>query len=158
MTNEGAATEMRVLTLPPTRRDGEVTHRLLHAAHVECQLCSDPSEAVREIGRGAGALLLTEKILTVPGFDEILETLRKQEPWSDLPIVMLLQGGALSAGASQMLSSLSNVTLLERPAPIRTVISAVQAALRARVRQYQIREQFEQIRRAEAERQQLLER
>lgn len=149
---------MRVLTLPPTRRDGEVTHRLLRAAHVECQLCSDPSEAVREIGRGAGALLLTEKILTVPGFNEILETLGKQEPWSDLPIVMLLQGGALSAGASQMLSSLSNVTLLERPAPIRTVISAVQAALRARVRQYQIREQFQQIRRAEAERQQLLER
>jgi signal transduction histidine kinase len=46
-----------------------------------------------------------------------------------------------------VLQALDNVTLLERPAPMRTVISAVQAALRERRRQYQIREQMEEIRR-----------
>src|SRR5688572_4277869 len=63
---------------------------------------------------------------------------------------MLIHGGAPSTSASRVLSSLSNVTLLERPAPTRSVVSAVEAALRARQRQYQIREQLREIRHAEA--------
>ena len=42
------------------------------------------------------------------------------------------------------LERLSNVTLLERPRP-RALVSAVQAALRARRRQYQIRDQLEEL-------------
>src|SRR4029078_85701 len=58
----------------------------------------------------------------------------------------------------RFLSSLSNLTLIERPAPTRSVVSAVQTALRARERQYQIREQFHAIRDAEARMRELQER
>ena len=46
----------------------------------------------------------------------------------------------------RVLDSLRNVTLLERPTSSRTLLSSVQAALRARARQYQLRDQFEMLR------------
>jgi signal transduction histidine kinase len=48
-----------------------------------------------------------------------------------------------------VLAQLTNVTLLDRPTSVRTLTSAVQAALRARRRQYQIRDQIEALRHAE---------
>jgi signal transduction histidine kinase/ActR/RegA family two-component response regulator len=67
-----------------------------------------------------------------------------------------MRGGSESPVATRVLRALRNVTLLERPAPMRSVLSAVEAAVRSRVRQYQIRDQVELIRRAEATAQQLL--
>src|SRR5205085_825445 len=94
----------------------------------------------------------------------LLGALREQPAWSDLPIVLLMPGGMHSTQADEVLSSLRNVTLLERPTSTRSLVSAVQAAVRGRQRQYQIRDQIEFVRNAEArareltdERQQLLE-
>ena len=141
--------KLRVLQIAPTRRDGEVTRSLLSKAGIECLVCSDAGELAGHIALGAGCVLMTESALSEPDFMAVIEVLERQEHWSDLPIVMLLHGGAPSPAAVRVLSLLRNVTLLERPAPIRSVISAVQAALRARERQYQIRDQFEALRNAE---------
>ena len=70
---------------------------------------------------------------------------------------MLMQGSVASTAATKLIHDLGNVTLLERPAPTRSVVSAVQTAIRSRQRQYQIRDQMEAIRSAQDERQQLLE-
>jgi hypothetical protein len=53
----------RVLLLPPTRRDGEVTCELLRQAQVECTVCADPREAGTAMRQGVGILLLTEHAL-----------------------------------------------------------------------------------------------
>lgn len=150
MSGERIMLEQRVLILPPTRKDGQVTSALLQQAGLDCIVCADPCELAREILRGAGAALLTEKFILAPDSEAVLEALGQQETWSDLPVVMLIHGGAPSASAARVLTSLRNVTLLERPAPTRSVVSAVEAALRARQRQYQIREQLREIRHAEA--------
>jgi PAS domain S-box-containing protein len=50
----------------------------------------------------------------------------------------------------ELLHGLGDVTLLERPAPMVSVVSAVQAAVRGRQRQYQIRDQIEAIRKGDA--------
>ena len=142
--------EGRVLLVAPTRRDGEVTCSLLAKAGLTCILCDGLADLAREVDAGAGVVLLTEEALGAPGIDELLRTLAEQPAWSDLPVVLLMQGGILSPAATQVLRSLRNVTLLERPAPTRSVVSAVQAALRGRDRQYQIRDQIEAIRHAEA--------
>lgn len=154
MTNEEVEAGSRILILPPTRKDGEVTRSLLLKAGMRCVVCADPKELSREILRGAGAVLTTESIATAHGIEELLEALKQQEAWSDLPIVMMLCGGAPSAGAHRLLSTMSNVTVLERPAPTSTVVSAVQAALRARHRQYEIQRllESEHAARGEAER------
>jgi PAS domain S-box-containing protein len=142
--------EMRVLLAAPTRRDGEVTSALLNKAGLACTVCEGLGQLAREVEAGAGAILLTEEAMTAPGIDDLLKSLADQPAWSDLAVVLLLRGGVLSPAATKVLRSLSNVTLLERPAPTRSVVSAVQATIRGRARQYQIRDQIESIRRAEA--------
>lgn len=153
----GENIETRVLLLTPTRRDGELTSSFLAKAGLFSLVCNDMSHLAREIETGAGAVLLTEEAIASGGMREMLVALQNQPAWSDLPIVLLTRGGAAAAGGDPALRSLTNVTLLERPAPIQSVVSAVQSAVRARQRQYQIREQIEAIRIANDERQKLLE-
>src|ERR1700691_4133549 len=102
----------------------------------------------REDRLGSGAVLVTEEITLSPDIKELIQILESQPAWSDIPLVMLMRGGAQSDESTFILRLLRNVNLLERPAPRRSVISAVEAAVRARKRQYQAREQFEQLRRA----------
>jgi signal transduction histidine kinase/CheY-like chemotaxis protein len=142
--------EKRVLVVPPTRRDGEVTSALLAKASLPCAVCRDLESLSERIASGAGAILLTEETLAGPGSERLIEVLREQPSWSQLPIVLLAQGASRSLVAAHLLEALGNVTLLERPAPIRSVLSALLAAVRGRERQYQIRDQIEEIRRAEA--------
>ena len=93
---------------------------------------------VREMSRGAGVLLLPEEAIA-GGEVELLRVLAEQPPWSDLPILVMTRPGADSAYAAHAVRVLSNVTLLERPLQVATLISAIRTALRARERQYQIR-------------------
>src|SRR6185437_5461065 len=75
-------------------------------------------------------------------------------PWSDIPIVVLTSGG-LASGASakkvRELEVLGNITFLERPARPDTVRSAMRAALRARIRQYDLRHRQEILTRVNAD-------
>ena len=149
--------QQRVLLLTPTRKDGEVTAALLAKAGLTYVLCCDLQHLVAQFKAGAGAILLTEEAIGADGIQELLNSLRQQPAWSDVPIVMLMKGSATSPAATEILHVLTNVTLLERPAPTRSVVSAVQAAVRGRERQYQIRDQIEAIRSGQLERQMLLE-
>ena len=143
---EGVLSDGRVVVFPPGRRDGEVTRELLERAGLDCLVCYDAPTLAREIEAGAGAIVLTDVALVAPGFDQVQAVLARQPPWSDLPIVLLLQTGTQSPLASRVIASFTNVTLLDRPTSARTLISAVQTAIRARHRQYQTREQLEALR------------
>jgi len=114
-----------------------------------CVDCRDLRELNTELAAGAAAVVLTEAAILSRGINELLATLDNQPAWSDVPIVLLLRGGVQSPAAIKVLKSLRNVTLLELPASIRSVVSAIEAAVRGRQRQYQIREQIEAIRQAE---------
>ncbi|HEX3695158.1 MAG TPA: hybrid sensor histidine kinase/response regulator [Polyangia bacterium] len=72
----------------------------------------------------------------------IAAALSRQPAWSDLPILLLASGDPLAAENARAVSNLrrvGNVTILERPVRTLTLTTAVQAALRARRRQYEIR-------------------
>ena len=142
--------ERRVLILPPTARDAEITRSLLERHGIACLACADLPELTREVGRGAMALIMTELALMDDQIGVLLGALNAQPPWSDLPTVLLLPGSVLSVAGERALHSLRNVTLLERPVALRTLLSAVQAAMRGRERQYEMREQLEALQRAEA--------
>ncbi len=142
--------EQRVLLLAPTQRDAEITSAFLSTAGLGYFVCRDLGEVCKEIGIGAGAVLLTEEVLRLPAIDELIRVLESQPAWSDLPLVMLMRGGIQSPESTRVLQLLRNVTLLERPATARSVISAVQAAVRARNRQYLARMQINEIRRGDA--------
>jgi signal transduction histidine kinase len=137
--------ERRVLVLPPGRRDGEVTRGLLEQARLSCLVCFDAATLAREIDAGAGAIVLTDVALIDARFDEVQAALRRQAPWSDLPIVLLCQTGRQSPLAARVISTFTNVTLLDRPTSARTLVSTVQTAIRARLRQYETREQLQAL-------------
>jgi signal transduction histidine kinase len=63
--------------------------------------------------------------------------------------VLLCQPGPQTSAVAAIFRELTNVTVLDRPASARTLVSTVQAALRGRLRQYQTRDQLEALRVAE---------
>jgi signal transduction histidine kinase/CheY-like chemotaxis protein len=140
----------RILVVPPTARDGEVTLALLGRAGLTGLVCTDMTQLCAEIEAGVGAILLTSEALASAEIGKLAAAVTEQPSWSDLPIVLLLRGGQEAANSHGVLQSLGNVTLLERPAPTRSVISALQTAVRARDRQYQIRNHLAASEAAEA--------
>src|SRR5262249_28308951 len=93
---------------------------------------------------GAGAALLAEESLQPPVMQRLVERCGRQPPWSDFPLLIFLGGGGESAGTAlrmlDMLEPLGNVTILERPVRLMTLIGALRAALHARRRQYEVRD------------------
>jgi signal transduction histidine kinase/CheY-like chemotaxis protein len=140
----------RVLLLAPTRRDREATLELLKRAGI----LSTPFESAQSLAAAleypVGAILMTDAVFTDPHVEQLLAAFSHQLPWSDVPIILLCRTGAPAPSTQRVLDSLRNVTLLERPTSSRTLLSSVQAALRARARQYQLRDQFEMLRATEA--------
>ena len=141
--------DRRVLILPPGRRDGETTSSLLQRAGLSCFVCANALILADEISSGVAVLVLTDAALADPNIETILTILANQPPWSDLPIVLLSQPRAQSPTVARKMGALRNVTLLDRPTSSRTLVSAVQAAVRARMRQYETREQLKAVQDAE---------
>jgi signal transduction histidine kinase len=141
--------ETRVLLLAPTAKDAALTASVLEEAGMDCVGCSNVAQVCRELEMGAGAVLLPEEAV-VPERDEpLIEWLAAQPRWSDLPVVVLARPGADSAAVAQAMDLLGNVTVLERPMRVAALVSAVRSALRARQRQYQIRDHLTERKRAE---------
>jgi PAS domain S-box-containing protein len=135
--------EQRVLVLPPTRKDAELTQSLLERAGIACHCCTTLEQVCEELDRGAAAVLVAEEPLVEQGKDCLIAWLARQPPWADLPVLVTARSGADSAAVAQALDLLGNVTVLERPTRVAALVSTVRTALRARLRQYQAREELE---------------
>ena len=137
--------EYRVLVLPATRRDAEVSEALLRRAGLLSTVCEDVASLAAQARESVGTLLLTDTVFHDPAIGSLLGLLGEQPPWSDIPAVLLCRSGHGSSAAEHILAAMRNVTVLERPTSIRTLVSSLKAALRARERQYQMREQFNNL-------------
>jgi signal transduction histidine kinase len=105
------------------------------------------------IKRGVDVTILTEEALDDETTTSLSSCIADQPAWSDLPVVILTGGGAstpLTEMAVRSRVALGNVTLLERPVRPATLLSIVRTALRARSRQYEIREHLDELRRSHA--------
>jgi signal transduction histidine kinase len=134
-----SARDLRILIIAPTQRDGEITSELLNGVGVSTLQCRDLQMLVRELDQGAAAALIAEEHLSGAHKGPLSAWLARQAPWSDLPLLLLTRPGADSPEAAEAWRTLGNVTLLERPTRVTTLLSAAQTAIRARSRQYQIR-------------------
>ncbi len=93
--------------------------------------------------------MFTDALAGDPGATHVVAAIRRQPPWSDLPTILLSRTDGPPGATTRLLASLTNVTVLDRPTSIRTLASSVQAAIRGRARQYQIRDQLDALREAE---------
>lgn len=90
----------------------------------------------------AGAILISEEALTEETTRLLGNCLADQGPWSDIPVVFIINRNPRSTRThpfAEMLIGTANVSLLERPFGVMTLILMVQVALKARQKQYQIR-------------------
>jgi signal transduction histidine kinase/CheY-like chemotaxis protein len=136
--------DARVLLLPLTAKDGATTHALLASAGIEADVCRTFGSFLDELRIGAAAALVAEEQLAGDAAERLAAFVREQPAWSDLPLLLLTRHGADSATAAAAVRTLGNVTLLERPLRMATLLSAVRTAVRARERQYQIRSYVEE--------------
>jgi signal transduction histidine kinase len=135
----GDERERRLVIFLSTNKDAVLTREILGRAQIASVICPNLACVIEELSQGAGALLLAEEVLIDRQAVELANYLRNQPPWSDLPILFLTRRGAESAAVTQALDILGNVTLLERPTRVNTLVSAARAALSARERQFQVR-------------------
>lgn len=146
--SSGRPAESRVLLLPATHRDAQVVGALLERTGLQCLVCGNASQLVAAIKEGAGLMLLTDSGLAGPEGALILDALQRQPPWSDLPVVILGSPDA-SDETRNLADRMTNVTLLDRPTSSRVLLSAIRTSLRARLRQYQMRDQVAALHAAE---------
>ncbi|HWC65214.1 MAG TPA: HAMP domain-containing sensor histidine kinase, partial [Thermoanaerobaculia bacterium] len=131
--------EETILVVAPRGRDAALASDLLESEGLAAEVCRDLLEFCDRLP-GAGAGLVTEEALG-PNFDRLARALREQPPWSDFPLVVFRAAAPDAAGhLLEMLEYLGNVTLLDRPVRKLNLATAVLAALRARRRQYQLRD------------------
>src|SRR6266436_6406587 len=137
----------RVLIIAPVGQDAEAMAALLNAEGFETHICHGLDEYSRQITDSAGALLLTEEALESAQGSLLLDVLKAQPPWSELPLIILTSGGeSRRAGLLNLAATAAGtVTLLERPISTLTLLRSVQVALRSRRRQYQVRDLVTQL-------------
>ncbi len=139
--------EETVLVLAPLGRDAELACRTLAGAGFSCHPCRDMSELLNKLASSAGALLVTEEALTGRNRELLLQFLDTQPPWSDLPVTLLLSALLPQPKPAIELQTIlpgRNVTILRRPVVSSTLVSVMNASMRARRRQYQVREHLKE--------------
>ncbi len=149
-----SALEMRVLVLTPTGRDAALLAATLAALQIETAISIDSATLLRMLDEGAGSAIIAEEALTPNLIQGLSAWLNAQPPWSDTPFIVLTSGGRATREShfrAQELQDLGNFTLIERPVRPETVQSSVRSALRARMRQYEIRSRQEALIQANAD-------
>jgi PAS domain S-box-containing protein len=150
--DESSQLEERVLLLAPTGRDAELLLRSLEQSGFQAGVCPDMDSLCSAIEAGAAVVVVAEEGLSGARSGQLEETLARQPSWSDLPVIVLLTPGATLASSRALLSRFTehgSVTLLERPVRSVALLSTLQAAVRARHRQYEVRDHL--ISRAESQ-------
>ncbi|MEX2381596.1 MAG: PAS domain-containing sensor histidine kinase [Opitutales bacterium] len=133
----------RVLVLAPTGRDAELSCAFLGEAGVKALACRDMDELTRKMGEGCAAVILAEEALDRESVLDLIEHVSRQPSWSEIPLCAVTSGGQVSADALRQLiaaRAAGNVTVLERPFRSAVLVNAVQVAVAARRRQYQVRD------------------
>jgi signal transduction histidine kinase/CheY-like chemotaxis protein len=144
----------RVIIVAPVGQDAGAMAALLHGEGFQAEVSSSLIECCEKVSN-AGALLLTEEALELPQVSALLEALKAQPAWSELPLIILTSGGEsrLAKLLDLVAAAAGNVTLLERPMGRATLLRSIHVAVSSRRRQYQVRDLLiqEQVLRREAE-------
>jgi signal transduction histidine kinase len=158
--SESAPTELRgpvsqpggIVLLMPSGADASVTQRILANAGFRSRAADDISSACASLTSEVTTLIIAEEALSASERARLLDALAAQATWSDIPVIVLAgqrgPGDTLSPQLEE-LTTQANVTILERPVRIATLVTTVRAAERARRRQLEVRKYLEERRVAE---------
>lgn len=123
----------------------------LATAGFACEICEDLDGLICAIKSGAGAVVIAQEALKTGDAERLLIVLEEQEPWSDVPVIVLTLATSERswfAHPAMPLLERANVMILQRPMSQHLLLSAVRSAVRARRRQYQMRDLHQELSRA----------
>jgi signal transduction histidine kinase/CheY-like chemotaxis protein len=139
---DGDGRDERILILAPTGRDAALTARYIGGSGLASEVCASVEELCAKMSAGAGLAFITGEALTAEAVRCLVAALAAQPAWSDFPLVVLTSGGGETPANAEVLAALGeagNVTLVERPVRVTTLVSTFKSAIRARRRQYDVR-------------------
>ncbi len=145
-----ASEHERVLLLASTEARATCLAASLQATEVPLEQFTTLSPLTDALQEGAGAIVADEDAITEEAARLLSIAMAQSEPWSNLPIIILTSG---EPAAIERLNELdlfgpaasSNVTILERPVHEVTLATVVRSALRARRRQYEVRDLMQNL-------------
>jgi PAS domain S-box-containing protein len=124
--------------LAPVGRDSTVIAGILRKASIDCLECPAPDDLIAALNqRRAGVIVVTEEAFGRSALEALMDWLKRQPPWSDLPVLLLTKRNGNALLQANLAASLGNTTILERPFFPGTLVSAARSALRARARQHE---------------------
>jgi PAS domain S-box-containing protein len=151
---DDSKTALPVLVVAPFGRDGDLICETLKRANIRCEVHHDPRRVFSRLSNGTGALLVEEETLNDQLVQEFAMALQNQPAWSDAPVIMLTKARSTTSrmahAMARMRQPLGHTTLLERPLRPEILVSTVETVLRARRRQFQIRDAVERLQASEA--------
>ncbi|MEJ2666786.1 MAG: LuxR C-terminal-related transcriptional regulator [Deinococcales bacterium] len=121
----------------PLGRDAELLCDALGRGGIEAVNCQDAPDLGRRLSEGSGAAVLTAEAFGLQTLDIVRRAYQTQAAWSDLPLVLLVDPRWQDPG---VLDLRGTTTVLFRPVHPSSLVTVVRAALRARRRQYQVRD------------------
>lgn len=148
MMSEVPLIDERILVLAPIGGDAANAIALLNRVGMNSEACRDLVDLCEKAKGGAGVLLISEEALFNEMLPCLVEMLKRQPSWSDIPIVAITSGGDTTQASLRAFNAFGpsgNIALVERPFRAITLISTLQVALRARRRQYQVRDLMENL-------------
>src|SRR4051812_25806623 len=136
-----------VLIAAPLGKDAALAAQVLEPAGITAKICDGLIEIAEQLDDTTTAILVAAEALVASDVPWLLARLEEQPAWSDVPLILLTNSGGgdkMSQRALEIFGPAANVTLLERPLQAVTLVSTLQVALRARRRQYEVRDLLEQ--------------
>lgn len=137
------STRLEIILFCPTGQDAGLIAKVLAHDGIESLAVKNIQELSELDLEHFSGLMIAEEALTTEVIDILNQTLSHQEPWSDIPIILLTSGGRKNTQFKvqrlEVFVTSGNVTILERPLQPRTLISSTQVALRSRSRQFQVK-------------------
>ncbi len=143
----GGTSLERILVNAPTGDDADLIAQVLGSRGHDAIAIGDVDSLAAAWAAGAGLFLLATEALNDPGWCSALRQLfDAQAPWSEIPVVILGGGGEDEAPrVAQLLGDRVQILILERPLGIATFVSAIEAALRSRRRQYEVKRLLDEL-------------
>ena len=149
MTHRRGPEGFRVLVAAPYGRDADNVARLLGERGFDTQVLSDARAIATHLDDQTGVVLVTEEALR-GDLQPLRAVLSAQPDWSDTPFILLVARNSHHPRAGELarlaLADLTtNLIVLERPLGSLSLVSAVDTALRARRKQFDLRDRLRDL-------------
>ena len=144
------ASAARVGVHAPLGRDAALICRFLREDGIDCVSHDSFHRLLSHAENGVGPVILTEHALGEGAAGRLLEVLKRQPSWSDLP-VMILSGTESWPSGMEPLVRRQGVTVLDRPLTARALRTLLDRAMDAWTRQLQVRDLLRELQEANAE-------